>query len=166
MNGAHWHLVLNHFPFIGGVFSTIVLLIGYMTKNQLVKTTGLSLIVFTGLITIPAFQSGEGAEDTLEAIGQKNHAMIHPHEEAAELALWVMEAGAALALIALFLQSRKNKASNMLTTMSLVISLVSTGLFMNVNNLGGKIRHTEIREQGAAGAPVNVADSTEEEERR
>lgn len=150
MNGAHWHIVLNHFPFIGGLLATLVMIGGYLFKNQSVKITGLILLIITGLVTIPAFVSGEEAEEVLEAIGKDDHDMIHEHEEAAELALWVMEAAAALALVSLVMHMRKLKLANSFTLITLILCLAASGMFMNVNNLGGKIRHTEIREQGAA----------------
>lgn len=145
MNGAHWHLVLNHFPFIGGLIASLLLIGGYFFKSQSVKTSGLILILFTGLISIPVLNSGEEAEEVLAAIGQQNKDMIHPHEEAAESAFWVMEVAAVAALVSLVLLSKKRVQARPFIAITLVISLIATGLMMNVNNLGGKIRHTEIR---------------------
>lgn len=152
MNGAHWHLMLNHFPAIGGIFSALLLLASFLFKSAPFRKAGLSLLIISGLIAIPALLTGEGAEDSLKAIGQKNN-LIHPHEEAAEVAFWVLEATAILGLLAFLMAFRKEDLSKKLTAITFIGTLIATGLFLNVNNLGGKIRHTEIRTGNTTLAP-------------
>jgi hypothetical protein len=148
MNGAQWHLILNHFPFIGSAFSAVVLSLGYFFKNQKVKETGLILVILTALITIPVLLTGEPAEDVLEAIGKKNSALIHKHEEAAETSFWLMEFSGLLGLLTLIAFYRNKNYARSLLALSFVTVLITAGFMMNVNNLGGKIRHSEIRETG------------------
>jgi flagellar motor component MotA len=101
MDGAHAHLLFNHFPIIGSVLSVLVLLAGFILKNGIVKKTALAMIVFTSLMTIPAFLTGEPAEEVLEAINQAPDAIIHEHEEMGEKGLWTTLAVGALSIICL-----------------------------------------------------------------
>lgn len=160
INGAHMHLVLNHIPFLGSAFAVFLLVIGYIVKSQHIKQSGLILIILSGLLTIPSFESGESAEEVLEAIGQKNEALIHEHEEAAEKAIWVMAVTAAFAVASLYMQWKKIPAANKLTTVTLILSLLTMLVFMRVNNEGGKIRHSEIRD----GNPALNAPATEKDD--
>ncbi|MBK8587458.1 MAG: hypothetical protein IPN88_19485 [Bacteroidetes bacterium] len=88
MDGAHAHLLFNHFPIIGSIISVLVLVTGFLLKNNIVKKTALAIIVFTSVMTIPAFTTGEEAEEALEAINQAPDSIIHEHEELAEIGLW------------------------------------------------------------------------------
>ena len=88
MDGAHSHLLINHFPIIGSILSLLVLVAGFLLKNNIVKKTALAMIVFTSVMTIPAFTTGEEAEEALEAINQAPDSIIHEHEELAEIGLW------------------------------------------------------------------------------
>ena len=88
MEGAHLHLLLNHFPVIGTIISTLVLIAGMVLKNDTIKKTALALVVFTALMTIPAFLSGEDAEEALKAIHQAPRDLIHEHEEMGDIGLW------------------------------------------------------------------------------
>lgn len=81
MNSAHWHLLLNHFPIIGTYFSTLLLIVGIMLKSHHVKNIALGFFTLTALFAIPTFLTGEGAEDVLISIGQKNETFIHSHEQ-------------------------------------------------------------------------------------
>ena len=152
MNGAHWHLMLNHFPAIGGIFSTLILFAGVVFKNASFRKAGLGILIISGLIAIPVLLSGEDAVDTLKAIGQKNN-LIRPHAKAARVAFWVLEATATLGLLAFFMAFKKEELSKKLATITLIGTLIATGLFLNVNNLGGVIRHTEIRTGNTSLAP-------------
>ena len=112
MNSAHWHLLLNHLPLTGTIFSTLLLATGMIFKNQGLKQSGLALFILTALCAIPVFLTGEGAEDILESIGQKNEHFIHEHEEIASITFWISQAIAIFSIvILLFLRNKKNKES-------------------------------------------------------
>lgn len=144
MNGAHLHLMLNHFPAIGGIFSSMLLFAGVAFKNTSFRKAGLAILIISGLIAIPTLLSGDDAIDTLTAIGQKNN-LIRPHAMAAKVAFWVLEITATIGLITFYLTFRKEELSKKLTIITFMGTLIATCLFLNVNNLGGMIRHTEIR---------------------
>jgi hypothetical protein len=145
MNSAHWHLLLNHLPLTGTIFSTLLLATGLIFKNQSMKNSGLALFILTALCTIPVFLTGEGAEDVLESIGQKNEHFIHEHEEIASIAFYISQAIAIISIGALLLFKNKKRLSIFLTAIALLAGLGNSILMIQVGNSGGQIRHTEIR---------------------
>ncbi len=66
MNQAHFHLILNHLPILGILFGLIILTGGFLTKNAAVKRTALGMFVLSAIFAIPAYLTGEGAEEVVE----------------------------------------------------------------------------------------------------
>ncbi len=146
MNDAHLHLILNHFPIVSTAIGLLVLIVGYLIKNQQVKATSLGIFIFSALAAIAANYTGEGAEEIVEKIPGISKSLIHDHEEYAEqfFTLSLILGGAAL--INLFLQIKKlglAKYGYILVIILAISSLVSANY---VGISGGEIRHTEIRE--------------------
>ncbi|MEO8147794.1 MAG: hypothetical protein ABI723_09170 [Bacteroidia bacterium] len=144
MSYTHLHLLLNHFPIIGTLIGISLLSFAVMKNNNTVRQAALFTIVIMSLIAIPVFLTGEPAEESIENIAGISKALIEEHEEAAQIALWVMLATGAIALGSLILNYMKNKMSNKLAVLSLIIGLLSFGLMARAGYLGGQIRHTEI----------------------
>jgi uncharacterized membrane protein len=145
MNDAHLHLIVNHFPIIGITIGLLVLIVGYLIKNQQVKATSLGIFIFSALAAIAANYTGDGAEEIVEKIPGISESLIHDHEEYAEqfFTLSLILGGAAL--ITLFLQIKKMglaKYGYILAVILAISSLVSANY---VGISGGEIRHTEIR---------------------
>jgi uncharacterized membrane protein len=143
MNSAHIHLLFNHFPVIGSIFSSLILAFGIFRKNEVIIKTGLSLFVLTALLALPAFLSGEG---------QKNESLIEEHEELAEKAFWFCEIAGAISAFALFSLWRKKKYAFSLASITLLAGVINIYLLTVTGNTGGEIRHSEIRS-------INAADS-------
>ncbi len=146
MNDAHLHLIVNHFPIVGTAIGLLVLIVGYLIKNQQVKATSLGIFIFSALAAIAAYYTGEDAEEIVEKIPGISESLIHDHHEYAEqfFALLLILGGAAL--ISLFLQIKKlglAKYGYILVIILAISSLVSANY---VGISGGEIRHTEIRE--------------------
>ena len=107
MNDAHLHLIVNHFPIVGTAIGLLVLIVGYLIKNQQVKATSLGIFIFSALAAIAANYTGDGAEEIVEKIPGITKSIIHDHEEYAEqfFTLSLILGGASL--ITLFLQIKK-----------------------------------------------------------
>lgn len=148
MDSAHPHLILNHLPIVGMLFSLLLLMAGLVRKNTSVIEAALVAIVLTGVLTIPAFLTGEAAEEVLEQVSPADRKFIHPHEEAGEVALWVTLAAGVAAATTLLLNRRKNIPY--LVYGVLLLSVVSLGALIRTGNLGGHVRHSEIRPANAA----------------
>lgn len=148
MNGAELHLAINHLP-IAATFFGILILIGGMTfANNGVKKTGLIMLIFAGLISIPTVASGEKAEDIIEnmGFGEEVHHAIHEHEEMAEAARWVSLGVAVLALLAFYFHQMKKAPAKLFTILTLIGAIGSMIYFFYVAESGGEISHTEMHD--------------------
>ena len=161
MDGAHLHLLVNHFPVIGTIISLLILIAGIVLKNDTIKKTALSLVVFTALITIPAFLSGEDAEEALKAIHQAPRDLIHEHEEMGDIGLWTTLLTGVIAVIGMIkIKTPYGKKIVLIT----LIALIGNSLFLaKIGNAGGMIRHSEIRETNDSQMPnQNETDTLKE----
>lgn len=151
MNGAEWHLVLNHLPIVGLIFTVLVLGYGVVRKNKSIVDLGYMLLVLCAIFSMAANITGEGAEHWVEEYTSASHDTIHEHEEAAELANMLMLGLGLIALIALIFKKVKEFAYT--SVIVLVLSLVVSVAMVNVGNLGGDIIRSEYKtgEDGAAG---------------
>lgn len=145
MNAAHIHLILNHVPVLGMVFGILILLIGMIFRSMDIKKVSLGLIVVAALATIPVYFSGEEAEDIVEPMPGVTHEVIHDHEEAGELAMYGSIVLGILALITLILVFKDSAIQKWAVILTLVLGVIMSGILGYAANLGGKIRHTEIR---------------------
>jgi uncharacterized membrane protein len=164
-NGAQIHLMVNHLPIVGSLIGLLVLLAGFVLKNQSVRRTGVALLAFAALTTLPAYFSGEEAEEVIEHLPGISEALIHDHEEAAELALALL-AGAGL-LAAATIGSvilKKEKWESKLQVLCLLVAVISFGVLANAGHLGGLIRHPEIRADFSQTAPMIEPSQSESEE--
>jgi uncharacterized membrane protein len=143
MNEAHLHLLVNHVPIIGGLFTSIILAWGVLRNNQSIISLGLVLFILLGVSSFVAHSTGEAAEEIVEHSGVAfDHQMIHEHEEAAFPAHLAMMFTALAALLTLVV--RKLRDGRMMPIVVLLLSLVTFGLMARAGNLGGKITHREI----------------------
>ncbi|MEY3982698.1 MAG: hypothetical protein RL160_255 [Bacteroidota bacterium] len=145
MNGAHIHLMLNHLPIVGMVFATLTLLAGFLLKNKTVKQTALGLFVLTALTAIPAYLSGEGAEELVEGITGVSHEDIHHHEDEGKVFLITSLLTGVLALLTFWLEQRKHQQSRNAYLGVLLVAAASLLMGQKTGTSGGQIRHTEIR---------------------
>jgi uncharacterized membrane protein len=143
MNPAQVHLALNHFPIIGLLIVLIFYSYGLFSKSEVIQRFSLIVMVFLALVSLPVFFSGEGAEEIIEETTSVSHDLIHEHEEAGEVAFFVMEALGILAILGLVLISRK-KFANSLKYIILIVGLVTFVLMGRAGSLGGKIMHPEL----------------------
>jgi hypothetical protein len=160
-NGAQFHLFVNHLPVIGFVFALVGLLVASFMKSVDVKRFVLGLTVIAGLSSLPAFWTGEPAEEVVEDLQGVSEALIEEHEESAEVATILAVISALVAAGALLLHL-KNPTSITKTFPAVVVVSSLTLLAMGkAAHEGGKIRHPEIRSEQSA---QNTGDGGEEAE--
>ena len=162
MNQAHWHLVLNHFPIIGTIFSLTLMIIGIFLKKSDIKNVALGAFVLTGILAIPAYLTGEGAEHIVEAAGKNVDAFIEIHEDLGVIALWACIITAVLAAITFFLEAKKLSISNVFLYITLATSLANLVVLKKVGTSGGEIMHTEIRETNTIDNPIQSVNKQQE----
>ena len=155
MNLAHVHLLLNHFPTVGMIVGLGLFIVALMTKSDHLKSA--SLVIFFGiaLLSIPTFASGTAAALALSKNPDVSKPMVDTHETAAFEALGVMELTGALAWLGLWQRRRRSDFSQGTLAAVLLAGLVTFGLMSRAANIGGEIRHPEIRT-----SPIPVETAT------
>ena len=157
MELLHVHLLLNHFPVIGTIIGIALLVLGFTCKSDAIKRASLAVFFGIALLTIPVYLTGEPAEERVEKSVGVSKALMEEHEDTAMPALIAMEITGFVALIGLFVSLRISKYANVSFATALILSLVSFGLMARTANLGGQIRHVEIRTGTAATNNENPA---------
>ncbi|MCF6223669.1 MAG: hypothetical protein L3J34_08070 [Flavobacteriaceae bacterium] len=145
MDATHLHLLLTHFPIVGTIIGIGILAYGQFAKNDEIRKVALATFVLMALFTIPVFLTGEEAEETVENIAGVSEQLIENHEELAEKAIWLMGLLGGLSLISFYAIIKKLSFTKTISSITLIVSLITFGLFAQVGNLGGQIRHSEIR---------------------
>ena len=154
MNGAHWHLLLNHLPILGTLFGILLLLFAWVRKSDEIRKVSLGIFVLNAICAVPAYLTGEPAEEMVEHLPGVSKALIENHESAALVALSAAVATGVVALVALLLSRKAKPLPTWLMLATLFLALATGGMMARAGNLGGEIRHTEIR-SGANAAPAN-----------
>jgi hypothetical protein len=145
MDATHAHLFLNHLPLIGAIIC-LCFIAYFMMKNNLQMTMlFLSCFVVIAVIAIPVFLTGDPAGETVKKIAGIEESVIENHEEAAWLSLVAIELTGALALLGIVLFRKREKLSSWFKYCFIILTLVSIVSLARTANLGGEIRHTEIR---------------------
>jgi uncharacterized membrane protein len=163
MNGAHQHLLLNHLPIIIPILALLVLVSGFLYSSAVIKRVGLALFVLGALFTIPAFTTGEGAEEVVEMIPGISDQYIEVHEEVAETFAVLSYVLGALSLVALWASWKQKSFARHLVATVMVLSLPVLFFAQQSGSTGGEIRHEEIRTNAHnTVAPVNAADDDED----
>src|SRR5512134_3235163 len=66
LTSAQIHLAVNHLPVITALLASATLLLAALTRGASLRNTGCALLVVAGLSALPAYFSGEGAEEIVE----------------------------------------------------------------------------------------------------
>ncbi|PKQ68624.1 hypothetical protein [Raineya orbicola] len=156
MNQAHFHLIVNHLPIIAPVIGLLVLLGGLVIKSEIAKRTAFLIFIFGAICTLPAFLSGEGAEDVLEKMSDVSHQLIHEHEEKAEIFAWASYLLGILASISLWASWKQKAFAKLMSYAVLAFSFLVMFLASQAGTSGGEIRHPEIRKENS---PLKKADN-------
>jgi uncharacterized membrane protein len=163
MNVVHLHLLLNHLPVVGSVFGLLLLAVAMVRRSGELTKVSLGFLALLGAASVIVFLTGEPAQDAVERLPGFSEALADRHEDAALLATIVTGTIGALALAALLIY-RRRAVPRWVTTLGLVSALGSTTLMGYVANLGGQIRHTEIRpaSTSSGSGPVRPNDAERE----
>jgi uncharacterized membrane protein len=162
LNLAHVHLLLNHFPTIGMIFGLGLFVVAILAKSDHLKSASLVIFFAIALLSIPTFASGTAAGLALSKNSDVSKTMVDTHETAAFEALGVMELTGALAWLGLWQRRRLSHFPRGTVAAVLLAGLVTFGLMARAADIGGEIRHAEIRTGpnlpgGLPGAPAETA---------
>jgi len=141
----HLHLLLNHVPTVGAVAALALLLLGFVRRNEHLTHAGLEALYVVALLTLPAYISGAAAYRELrDAPGVSDIAMRLHQDVALWGFIWIEFAGF-FAWLALWQTRRRGRAARGLVAASTLLLIVSIVIMGRAGNLGGEIRHPEIR---------------------
>lgn len=145
MNGAHYHLLVNHLPILGTLFGMLVLVTGFVFKNISIKRTGLGLLIFAAITVFPAHVTGEEAEEVVENIAGIDKHYIHEHEEAADTFMGILIALGVIAIFTLVVDIMNKKFAPILYVLTILFALITMLFAQKTGTTGGEIQHSEIR---------------------
>jgi uncharacterized membrane protein len=147
VNLAHLHLLLNHFPTVGLGIALGLLVASLLKKSEDLKQASFVAFFLLGLLAIPAYLTGSAAQFVLQNQPDVSQEVMAAHQDAALLALILIEITGLVAWLALWRFRRWHPAG------ILVLAIVTFALMASAANIGGHIRHPEILAEGVA-APV------------
>jgi uncharacterized membrane protein len=162
MNQAHFHLIVNHLPIIAPLIGFLVLLGGLIAKSEIVKRTAFAIFIFGAICTLPAFVSGEGAEEIVEKMSDVSHQLIHEHEEKAEVFAWVSYLLGILAGVGFWANWKQKSFANIVGYLVLVLGVLVMFLAAQTGTSGGEIRHPEIRKENSSKKVENTKDADDD----
>jgi len=164
MNGAHFHLLVNHFPIVGTIFGMLILLAGILLKNSIVKQSGLGTLIFAALSSSITLFTGDPAGDAVEGLPGVMNSMVEHHEDIAYSSLWILVPMGLLAALAFYSLWKKERNGNTLSLVTFCLSLIAAAMMSWVGLTGGEIRHTEIRDQAVGTMPATQGKQESEDE--
>ena len=144
------HLYLNHLPIIGTILSILALVLALLWKSDAARRIALILLLVSTLSTYLVFNAGEGAyPDGRRLADDAGWDMIDVHMARAEKGIYVFYLDAAVAAAALYAETRRRRWATTATIAAGVLGLVAFAGSVWIADAGGKIRHSELREEGA-----------------
>jgi len=160
MDLTHIHLLLNHFPTIGYIIGGGLFVLSLITKSDDLKRASLVVLLGISLISIPTYMSGNGAQDAIKSLPGVSQALIEAHEGAALVAMGFMLVTGAFAWLGLWQFRRLARVPNWNLAVILVLTVVTFSLMARASNLGGEIRHAEIRASQGSVTPATSAQAS------
>lgn len=146
MNDAHLHLVLNHLPIILPVIGLLIMIGGLVFNAEIVKRTAFLVFILGAIVAIPAFVTGQGAEEVIEELSGIDENLIKTHEEIAEKFAILCYVLGAISLLGLWANFYKKPYAAIATYLTIVICVITLYFAKQTGTTGGEIRHSEIRE--------------------
>lgn len=157
--GPQMHLMLNHLPVVGFVLMLPVLVLTWVFGKADFRRAGMLGVVVVGLLALPAYLTGEPAEEGIEHLAGVSESTIEVHEEAAEVALVLALVTAGLAAAAWVATRRSDRLLGVAMPVVTLAALATTGVMAWVGHEGGKIRHPEIGDATSAAVGGQVPES-------
>jgi uncharacterized membrane protein len=164
MNWAYFHLVINHFPIIGVIIGSMLLVAGMVFKNQGVKISGLGTIVFAAIMAVVAYLTGDPAEEAVKGLTDVAKSLVSRHEDFATIGMYILIPAGLMAAMTLYSTWKKEKSVHFLIILTLILSLISSGAMVFVGRTGGQIRHSEFRNDAVKQYIIDHQNDKEEDD--
>jgi uncharacterized membrane protein len=156
MSPVHIHLLLNHLPVIGTIVAIALLSWALVRRSAEMTRASFGMFGVFAILGLVVYLTGEPAEHLVKDLAGVSHDGIERHEEAAFVATVLLGGLGALALGGLLVFRRAAAIPRRFAVLVLALSLVPATAMAWTANLGGQIRHTEIR--AGVEAPASVPE--------
>jgi len=147
INWAHVHLMINHIPVIGIPGAVLLLIYSVIRKSEEVRVISFSLFVLIALMTVSVYLTGEAAEKVVKNLPGVTEAYIGRHEEMAEYSVVFTVLLGLAATVGLIIRYRTGSIPRFALMLVLLVAIIVSVVLGITANLGGQIRHTEIRDK-------------------
>lgn len=154
MTPEHAHLVLNHAPIFGVLFGLLLVGYGAWRANREFARAGMTLVLLAGLLAVPAFLTGKFAEERVEHLPGVSEPILEEHEDAGLRALVITALAGLVAGLGLFFSRAERSSFRRWSAVTIAAGLLAVSVLVWTSNLGGQIRHSEIRPGAEAAVPA------------
>ena len=154
MSWSHIHLALNHVPVVGVLLVLLLLAASTVRQNRELERLSYWLLAGLALVSILVYLTGEPAEKLVEGLPGYSEPLVEHHEQVALFATVGMVILGLAAAVGLLRASKSGSVSRTYSKIVLLLGVVVGGLLGWTANLGGQIRHSEIRSTTQATMPV------------
>jgi hypothetical protein len=157
--------MVNHVPMV-----TMALIIGLLAwavarRQESIGRATLVALVLVALATAAVYLTGEAAEEVVETLPGVSENLIERHEEVAAIAVWSVGGLGAVALLGLVAFRRPRVIPRWFLGGALAMSIGAAAIVAWAANLGGQIRHPEVRPDFRVDRVDSGHDASEERER-
>ena len=158
MNAAHLHLMVNHLPVTGLLFGLIFLLVAMPGRNKTLIKVSLWILVLVAVLTIPAYVTGGAAKEMMAGFPGISAELVSEPEESAEKAFIAVIGLGVIAALGLLVHRAKNRVSGIFLATIFLLTIITGVLMGGAANMGGEIRHPEIRDGAVLPATIESPD--------
>jgi hypothetical protein len=144
VTAAHIHLILCHAPILGILFGLGWLAFGLWRGSRDIQKAALVMFVVAAAVAVPLYLTGKPATGAVRGLLGFSDPILEQHQEAAGVTLAGCVALGIVALAGLIL-FRGRAVAGWFGVLLLSGGLVVGGMVAWAANLGGQIRHSEIR---------------------
>jgi hypothetical protein len=144
ISGVHLHLLVNHAPLFGALFALALLAASFVWAPDVLRRAALLCLIGTAIAGFVADQTGEPAEDAIRGFPGVRREVIHAHEEFGENS-WIASGIVGVLALGALIRWRRTPMPQGVAAGALVGAAVVSGMMAWTANLGGRVRHTEVR---------------------
>jgi hypothetical protein len=145
MSSAHWHLITSHAPLFGIGFGLALLAWGVVRRSPEVWRAALGWCALSALLVVPAYFTGSPAQQAVRGLPGYSPETVDRHADVAALSLGAALIAGSVAVASLVVNRRGRSLSPLWVGAVALTGLLAVVTLGWASNLGGQIRHAEIR---------------------
>ena len=145
VNAPHLHLLMNHLPTVGTAIALGLFLLSFVRRSEHLNHASLEVFFLISLGSLPVYLTGLAAQAAITGRPDVSAEAIAAHHDGALLAFIFVEIIGFVAWLALWQFRRHSRPAAWTTPTILVLGVVTLALMAGAANVGGEIRHPEIR---------------------